>query len=142
MILLDANVLVRMADRDSPSYALTTAAVFKLRQTDRLVVVPQSLFEFWAVATRATTLNGLGMDTPRTARWAARFRAMFQLLPDPPSLLDRWQALVTLHNIKGFQVHDVRYVAAMDCLGLTTLLTHNLKHFKPFNLTLIDPAQV
>jgi len=140
VILLDANILVRMADRSDPRYAITRNAVFKKRSTDRLAVVPQSLYEFWAVATRSVTYNGLGMDTDRANRWTTRYRAMFDVLPEPTGLLDRWQALVATHQVKGFQAHDARYVAAMECLGLTELMTYNGKHFKDFPITVVDPA--
>ena len=69
MILLDANILLRMADRADPLYDTTRNAVFQKRRTDQLVIVPQTLFEFWAVATCAAQHNGLGMDTERAQRW-------------------------------------------------------------------------
>lgn len=142
MILLDANILIRMADKEGAQYAATIAAVFQCRKVDTLAIVPQSLYEFCAVATRAPDRNGLGMNPHRAKRWMDRYRAMFTLLPDSPVLIDRWQALVAQHQIKGFQVHDARYVAAMECLGISHFMTHNGRHFKDFHITLIDPAAV
>ena len=129
-----------MADRADPLYANTRNAVFQRRRADRLVIVPQTLFEFWAVATRAVSHNGLGMDTERAKRWVTRYRAMFEVLSEPSGLLDRWQALVAMHQVKGYQSHDARYVAAMQCLGLTALMSYNGKHFMGYPITVIDPA--
>jgi hypothetical protein len=80
------------------------------------------------------------MDSARAKRWVERYRAMFQLVPDPPSLLDRWADLIAQYQIKGFQVHDARYVAAMQCSGIGKLMTHNSKHFKVYGIALVDPA--
>lgn len=139
MILLDNNILIRMSDQKSPLYTTTRNSVFQYRKVDTLVIVPQTLFDFWAVATRSTAVNGLGMDTPRAAGWLKRFRSLFQLLPDTADLLDRWQSLIQAHQIKGFQAHDARYVAAMQCYGITKLMTYNSQHFMRFNVTLITP---
>lgn len=129
-----------MADRADPLYDTTRNAVFQKRRIDQLVIVPQTLFEFWAVATRAAQHNGLGMDTERAQRWLTRYRAMFQALSEPPGLLDRWQTLVAQHRVKGFQAHDARYVAAMQCLGVSALMTYNGKHFKDCAISVIDPT--
>jgi hypothetical protein len=82
------------------------------------------------------------MNSDRAARWIQRHRALFPLLPDPPELLDRWQSLIHQFQITGFQVHDARYVAAMQCLQIPTLLTYNLKHFRHFPIRILDPDTV
>ena len=142
MIVLDANILLRMADRLDPQHELTISAVFKKRLNDELVILPQSLYEFGAVATRSLANNGLGMDSARLTRWITRYRAMFQLLSEPPDLIDRWQAVISQFRITGFQVHDARYVAAMQGLNLRTFMTHNLRHFKNYPIDVLDPRTV
>ena len=129
MILLDANVLLRMTDRNHPHYNPTISAVFKNRKTEPLAIVPQSLYEFCAVATRSPANNGLGMDVQRANRWVTRYLPeCSELLPsEPEDLLDRWQALVADYQIKGFQMHDARYVAAMQSHGLTLFMTYKLQ---------------
>jgi predicted nucleic acid-binding protein len=72
MILLDTNVLGRMTDATDPQYAAARQATQSLlAEHERLIVVPQALYEFWAVATRKAGpppagQNGLGM-TPDQA---------------------------------------------------------------------------
>jgi predicted nucleic acid-binding protein len=67
MILLDTNLLGRMTDSTDPQCAASRRAVhLLLAQRERLTIVPQNLYEFWAVATRKPGLppsgqNGLGM---------------------------------------------------------------------------------
>lgn len=55
MILLDANVLLRLTNTDDPEYKRIQRVIFNYRSNDTLVLAPQSLFEFWAVATRPKT---------------------------------------------------------------------------------------
>ena len=53
MILLDTNLLGRITDSTDPQCATTRRAVsLLLGSRERLVIVPQNLYEFWAVATR------------------------------------------------------------------------------------------
>ena len=53
MILLDTNLLTRMTrSHDPQSRAARTAIQTLRRRGERLIVVPQNLYEFWAVATQ------------------------------------------------------------------------------------------
>ena len=53
MILLDTNLLTRITRSHDPQSAVARAAIQTLlRRGERLIVVPQNLYEFWAVATR------------------------------------------------------------------------------------------
>ena len=67
MILLDTNLLVRLANKTHPTYTVSRSAIQTLlTRGGRIIIVPQNLYEFWAVATRApgvppTGQNGLGM---------------------------------------------------------------------------------
>ncbi len=74
MILLDTNLLIRMT-RSRPQSGLARGAIQTLlRRGERLIVVPQNLYEFWAVATRALGSppaghNGLGMTPAQAGIW-------------------------------------------------------------------------
>ena len=53
MILLDTNILGRMTDSADPQCLTARRVVHALlAKSERLIVVPQNLYEFWAVATR------------------------------------------------------------------------------------------
>ena len=59
-ILIDANVLLRVAQPTIASHATSLAALTQLANADYdLCVVPQSIYEYWVVATRPVTVNGL-----------------------------------------------------------------------------------
>jgi predicted nucleic acid-binding protein len=148
MILLDTNVLGRMTDSTDPQCAASRRAVNALLgQRERLIIVPQNLYEFWAVATRKSGphpsgQNGLGMTCEQASQWLHFFQRRFSLFPDLPQLLDCWHVLVKTLGIKGFRSHDARLVAAMQTYGITRLLTFNAGDFKVFSIIVIDPAAV
>lgn len=146
MILLDTNVLIRMARSQDAQSALSRSAVQTLLgRGERLIVVPQNLYEFWAVATRIPGApqggrNGLGMTPSQTGNWLRFFRRRFVFLPDREELSTLWQALVEAHQIAGFRAHDVRLVAAMQSYGITRILTFNPSDFRGLPITVVDPA--
>ncbi len=148
MILLDTNILGRMADVRDPLRITTEAAIERLLSgTEALVIVPQNLYEFWAVGTRQSGSppigqNGLGMSVEEASGWLLFFQKAFTLLPDTEDLLPRWHALVRRLAITGRRSHDARLVAAMQVHGITQLLTFNPDHFSGYPITVVDPASV
>ena len=145
MILLDTNLLARMTDSTDPQCAAGRRAVHALfAQRERLIVVPQNLYEFWAVATRKpgpppAGQNGLGMVPDQASQWLNFFQRRFTLLPDRAELVERWHILVKTLGIKGFKSHDARLVAAMQTYGIQRILTFNAGDFKVFSVTIVDP---
>lgn len=60
--LPDTSVIVRLYDTQNPLSKSVNKCFDKLRRnSEELVITPQVLVEFWAVATRPTNTNGLGM---------------------------------------------------------------------------------
>src|SRR5688572_2531589 len=99
MILLDSNLLGRMTDSSDPQCAVTRRAIQALSKQERLIIVPQNLYEFWAVATRKRGRppighNGLGMTCEQASLWLTFFQRRFTLLPDRDELLKRWLDMV------------------------------------------------
>jgi predicted nucleic acid-binding protein len=140
-ILLDANILLRLADPASKSHTIAAAAVLTLRtHGDILQITPQCVYEFWVVATRPIANNGLGLSIPECLREVANLEASFQLLDDKPTLFAEWKAVVSAIGCHGKIAHDARYVAAMRTHGLTHLLTFNASDFSRFpGLIVLDP---
>src|ERR1019366_10229617 len=120
MIRLDTNLLGRMTDSTDPQCAASRRAVHVLRtKGEPLVIVPQNLYEFWAVATRKpgpppTGQNGLGMTCQQASQWLQYFQRRFTLLTDRADLFAAWHTIVKTFGIKGLKSHDARLVAAMQ----------------------------
>ncbi len=148
MILLDTNLLTRITRSLDPQSGVARAAVQTLSaRQERLIVVPQNLYEFWAVATRPpgpppAGANGLGMTPAQAGHWLRFFERRFSLLADRDDLTRIWRALVERHGVTGFRAHDARLVAAMQSYGIDRLLTFNIAHFRGLPITVIDPASV
>ncbi len=144
MILLDTNILLRYALATDPAFPAIDAALTALHaRGEVLCIVPQNLYEFWAVATRPVTANGLGMTVLECEAQVARAKRLFRLLPDLPALLAEWEALVGTYQCHGRVSFDARLAAAMRTHGLSRLLTLNGADFARFpGITVIDPKAV
>jgi predicted nucleic acid-binding protein len=148
MILLDTNILVRSTNSADPLHSSAKRAVDVLRtRGERLIIVPQNLYEFWAVATRPPGKapqgqNGLGMMPMQARAWLKFFQRRFVLLIDRPELNTIWQELVAEKGITGFKAHDARLVAAMRTFQMSKILTFNLADFAAFDAVTLDPASV
>ena len=96
MILLDTNLLGRITDGTDPQCPAARRAIHSLlAEGEQLIVAPQNLYEFWAVATRKrgplpAGQNGLGMATEQASQWLGFFMRRFTVLPVREDLLGRW----------------------------------------------------
>ncbi|HZZ80320.1 MAG TPA: hypothetical protein VFE62_17545 [Gemmataceae bacterium] len=148
MILVDTNLLGRMtAPRDPQCAASRRAIHILLSRPEQLVIFPQNLYEFWAVATRKIGAppagqNGLGLTCNQSSQWIAFFQRRFSLLSDRADLVDRWHNLVKTCAVTGPRSHDARLVAGMQSHGISRILTFNTSDFKAFPITIIDPTSV
>jgi predicted nucleic acid-binding protein len=143
-VLLDSNILLRLAQATHPMHATAQAAVSALRHAGATFhTVPQNIYEFWVVATRPVANNGLGLTDSQTAAEVARLRALFPLLAEAPAVYPEWERLVVTHHVLGKNAHDARLVAALIVHGLDHLLTFNVADFTRFpGLVVLDPAAV
>ena len=146
MILLDTNLLGRITDSSDPQCAASRHAISSLLAArERLIIVPQNLYEFWSVATRRCGLppagqNGLGMTAEQASQWIRFFQRRFTLLPDREELTGRWHDLVRTFDVKGTRSFDTRLVAAMQTYGIARILTFNINDFKRYPITVICPT--
>jgi predicted nucleic acid-binding protein len=139
--LLDTTILVRLANASDAQHAIAAGAVLELhRRGETLHLTPQVLIEFRNVATRATSLNGLGLSTVDAEAQAATFEARFPVVAETPDIFPAWKALVSALSIIGKQVHDARLMAVCHVHGLTHMLTFNVPHF--VRLATFGPAAV
>jgi predicted nucleic acid-binding protein len=141
-VLLDTNVLTRLSQQSHPLHEMARQAVTQLEAGGReLCIVPQNLYEFWAVATRPLRDNGLALSIAEAKTELDRLKGSFVLLRDAPTLFDIWENLVVAHECRGKPTHDARLVAAMLTHQVTELLSFNTQDFLRYQqITLIDPA--
>jgi len=142
--LVDTNVLLRSVQNSHPMQSEAVRAInLLLRNPEAVSVVPQTLIEFWAVATRPQINNGLGLSVVETAQQIAYLKSLFTLLPDTDGIFEEWERLVAQYQVLGKQAHDARLVAAMRVHNLTHLLTFNTADFKRFSfITAVSPQTI
>jgi len=143
-VLLDTNVLARIAQPGHLHHATALTAVDRLRQRgDELFIVPQCLYELWVICTRPVEQNGLGLPVPVVVERHEQAKAVFPLFPDNDAIFPVWERLVRELEVKGKHAHDARLIAAMEIHRIDSLLTFNAADFSRYpGLVLIDPLGV
>ena len=147
-VLVDTNVLGRLANTADPAHPIASNAVAELhRRGEVLHITAQNLIEFRNFATRPAAVNGLGLSAAEAEAKAAIFEAALSLLPETPEIFPAWKAIVAALAIVGKQVHDARLVAICHVHGVSHMLTFNVAHFTRLaafgpKLTVLDPAAV
>lgn len=145
MYLADTNILLRFLLRNDPAYPAIRQAVRTLKNRgEQIVTTPQNMAEFWNVCTRPTAVRGgLGLSVEATEMRLRLLERHFPVLPDSPSVYERWKALVRAHKVIGLNVHDARLVAAMLVHGVTHILTENIKDFGRYpTVSAVAPDQI
>lgn len=146
--LADTNLLLRWTQPQTSEHQTAVNAVARLRsQGETIVIIPQCLIEFWAVASRPINANGLGLPLTDVYQELQSLQQLFPLLPDNALIYPAWENLVSSVGVSGKQVHDARLVAAMQVHGISHILTFNGGDFVRFQnarpgITIIDPGSV
>lgn len=141
-VLVDTNILLRSAQPNHPLSSQATHAVSKLvRQNDSVFFCPQTIAEFWNVATRPADKNGLGLSPEETLKDVGNIEKLLTLLPDVPAIYNAWKRIVTIHKVKGVKVYDARLIAVMSVYAIESILTFNTTDFERFaNVRAIHPS--
>jgi predicted nucleic acid-binding protein len=131
--VIDTNILARSIEESHPMHQIASEAVETLVSSGEVIcVLPQTLYEFWVIATRPREQNGLGMSAAEAETQCAEFERFFSLMPDVPAIYAEWKSLVIQHAVLGKKAHDARIVAAMKVHNVSHLLTFNGDDFKRF----------
>lgn len=143
--LPDSNVFIRYCNQNDPLNPLTRSAVDDLRTQGHYVcIVPQCLYEFYAVVTRpAIARGGLGLSPAQAHTEIERLRNLFVYCPDTPKVYIEWSNLIASYGVSGVNAHDARIVAAMQVQGIPNLLTYNTTDFTRYSsINVIHPQAV
>lgn len=143
LVLIDTNVLARRIEGSNPLAPVSRRALARLRERgDEPVIVAQTLYELWVVATRpATARGGLGYTPEATRRLLLGASRLCRVLPEVP-LLATWQQIVSAYRVSGVAAHDARLVAAMKAHDISHILTFNgsdFARYAPESIAPLDP---
>jgi predicted nucleic acid-binding protein len=141
---LDSNILLRSIEENHPQQNEALDVINKLiGRGEEIFLLPQSLYEFWVVATRPKKDNGLELSAVEADAVIAKFVSVFPIKYDNPAVFQQWRQLVTQHSVLGKNSHDARLAAAASAQGITRFVTFNKDHFKRFSdITALLPSEV
>jgi predicted nucleic acid-binding protein len=138
--LLDTNVLIDATDVARPRH---TAALALLERRRGLALSAQVAREYLVVATRPTTVNGLGLAVRDALDNLGEFRRVVRLLPEERALLPQLLLLLKAVPCEGKSIHDALLVATLRVHRVRILVTSNPTHFARFGalIQVVEPAQ-
>lgn len=142
--LIDTNVFLRFVEVDSPEFHVCDKALEAIRKSSHSACYcAQIMIEFWAVATRPRKVNGLAMSIDQVKREINDIKTVFESIPEPADMTERWQKVAAAHSVIGKQAHDARIAALMLAHGVTHLVTLNSGDFVRYRgITPITPQEV
>lgn len=142
-ILADTNVLLRRSQPDHPSHAAAVESVARLLAAGESVYFTlQNMSEFWNVATRPQSHNGLGFSPETALREIEKIERFLSFLPDSPAAYTEWKRLVLQYGVMGSKVHDAKLVATMNVYGIRRILTFNTADFEPYSIEALHPEEL
>jgi hypothetical protein len=101
-VVVDTNVLLRLAQSTDPGFPVVIQALKALRaQKQELVIFPQMTTEFWRVCTGQKGENGFGFTIPEADAKLDEVLGGFHLLHDPPEWFVQWRILILNPGAKG-----------------------------------------
>lgn len=145
--LLDTNILLRWMRPADAHHAVALNAIETLTaQGDELFIAPQSVIEFWNVATRPIARNGYGLSALQVEGQIALIERAFLSASETPDIYPQWRRLARAYGIEGIHVFDTRLVAVMKAHGIENILTFNRADFIGFegdeSIRVVDPAKI
>lgn len=142
-ILCDTNVVSRTVNPGDGQHSLVSQTVLDLLNAGyRMVYAPQTLREFWNVATRPGSVNGLGLSVVQTDALARQIETAFDLLSDTDAMHTLWRRLVVEHEVRGVQVHDARLASLALAGECQAVLTLNDPDFRRYGVEALHPRDV
>ncbi len=130
MILLDTNIVLRSNQANATEYPEVVDKLSQwILQGEKLIIAPQTLYEFYVVATRPIAQNGFGLDAIEAQETMEKLTKAYTLLPDNDKIFNDWLHLITKYEVKGKKSHDTRLVAFMLSHQIPHLYTLNTQDF-------------
>jgi predicted nucleic acid-binding protein len=139
--LVDTNVLLRRIQPGQGQQAVAIESVARLVEAHEPVYFTlQNISEFWNVATRPLSSNGLGLSIERVQAEVGKIEQYLDLLPDSPEVYEEWRRLVVAQSVRGRMVHDAKLVATMNVHRVRRILTFDVGDFARYDIEVIHPA--
>jgi predicted nucleic acid-binding protein len=141
---LDSNILLRSIEENHLQQDEALDLINRLvGRGVEVFLLPQSLYEFWVVATRLKKDRGLELSPAEAEAILTKFESAFPIKHDNQTVFKEWRQLVTHQAVSGKNAHDARLAAAAIAHGISHFVTFNKDHFKRFSaITALLPSEV
>ena len=142
--LLDTNIFLRGVDENSHKQAVVRDAIrILLEGGHTCYICSQVLSEFWVVATRPVSENGLGWRNEQIEAEVKRLLQTFPVAIETSEAIRRWLDLMITHQVRGKRAHDIKLLGIMQANGISHLVTLNPRDFPAIEgITIVDPAHL
>ncbi len=133
MILLDTNIPTYSKQPGRPEYVRVTQKLTELIDDgEDLIICPQHLYEFYAVASRPVAQNGFGLSSDDARKEMNEIKDAYTFINDPTDLFDNWHLLIQQYKTTGKPSHDTRLVAFMQGQNINKIYTLNATDFNRY----------
>jgi predicted nucleic acid-binding protein len=143
MILIDTNVVARTLQKNHIHHRPAMDSILFLRtsQIEILVISPQIIQEFYAIATRAS--NGLAITPDNALHEIQLIKQDYPLLPESALIYPQWEQLVAKYKPTNRRVFDTKHVAFMLVHRIPKILTFNDQDFLHYSeIQALNPFDV
>jgi predicted nucleic acid-binding protein len=132
--LVDTNVLVYRADRDSAFHLPSVNLINRgLRGGIPLCLAPQNLTEFYAVVTSPKRVANPIAPVDARAEIEKYLQSQnIRKIYQTAALMSKLRELIDKYRPTRQQIFDLQLVATMLINNITRIYTFNAKHFQPY----------
>lgn len=131
-VFLDTNILVYLANEDSPFHQRAVTRFKKLAGECELWISRQVLREYAVVMTRAGTIEK-PLSPKEVATDIEQWEDIFQVADETEAVTRILVELIKEYDIKGKSIHDANIIATMKANMIENLFTLNANDFKKFS---------
>lgn len=131
-VFLDTNILVYLANEDSPFHHKVVTRFKKLAGECELWISRQVLREYAVVMTRTGTVEK-PLSPSEVAADIEQWEGIFQIADETEEVTRILVELIKEYDIKGKSIHDANIIATMTANLIETLFTFNTDDFKEFD---------
>ena len=137
-IFIDTNILVYMANEDSPFYSKVRKIFETIAGDYELWISRQILREYTVIMTRPESLEK-PITPEEVISDLEKFENIFYIADENKKVTENLKKLIRNYKLIGKRIHDANIVATMEANSISVLFTLNLDDFKNFKgISLLD----
>ena len=130
-IFLDTNILVYLANEDSPFHSEVLKKFKEIAGKYELWISRQVLREYAVVMTRQGIVEK-PLSSNEIVSDIEKWTSIFQVADETEEVTQNLVELIEHYDIKGKKIHDTNIVATMMANSIPNLFTLNTNDFKKF----------